>query len=522
MKQSTALTGLGLFLLLLFPQAACGSDGEQGAGATGGTSGAGVGGSSAGNTGGNAPGAGGNAAGGASTGGGGAAGGAQPSATGGQASGGQATASGGQASGGQGSGGAGACAITAERVRVTEVDVAVPVTNNEDEATLAPLVLAPIPGGGSRLAFMSTDGKVHVAALAADDARAGDAVAFPAHDVADVYADAQGGVLLLSRDAQGGGTLNCGEPTNLCGTPPSPPIACYDMYLVRFDGANEQWATKLTSSDATLPPYSTGKTGADVTMIWWYAHHGRIASDGTQYAAYFGSAISVSQSGCINIHQGDRMKLVGANGALATGGFDWGCSHSGFERITYDALAKKFVTVCKTDNQNRIALAPNYKTIYPVDLSYSDLGDVVTGSAGGYWLTTSNIRTGQPAGAAGLADVHLLHFDTGAPDKDVMVANDAGKNARADHLVAYGASHLIAAWESSSKSGDLTRNDTGRALFVQTRDRATGDAQGAPLQVSVRGNRYQSFVAYPDGSVAFAAPGSSSTKVKILRILPCG
>jgi len=27
--------------------------------------------------------------------------------------------------------------------------------------------------------------------------------------------------------------------------------------------------------------------------------------------------------------------------------------------------------------------------------------------------------------------------------------------------------------------------------------------------------------AFPDGSVAYPAPGSSATKIKILRILPC-
>lgn len=36
------------------------------------------------------------------------------------------------------------------------------------------------------------------------------------------------------------------------------------------------------------------------------------------------------------------------------------------------------------------------------------------------------------------------------------------------------------------------------------------------------GSRYQDFRAFPDGSVAYPAPGSSATKVKILRMLGCG
>ncbi|EPX62255.1 hypothetical protein D187_008442 [Cystobacter fuscus DSM 2262] len=413
------------------------------------------------------------------------------------------------------------CNITQDRVRITEVDVGATVVSNEDEVALKPLVISPIPSGGSRLAWMGNDGKVHITQLDASDRPVGTSFGLPANDFADLYADNTGGTLLLTRNAKGGGTLNCGAPTNLCGSPPNPPVPCYDMYMVRFDGTTETWATVLTSSSETLPPYSTGPTGPSVYMIWWYAHHGRIAFDGTRYAGYFGAAISVSQNGCINIHQGDRMKVVGTDGKLQSGGFDWGCSHSGYERLIWDPTARKFVSICKTDNNNRIAFAPTYKTIQPVDLAYSNLGNMVTATGGGYWLTTSNIRSGQTPNANGLADVHLLHFVDGAPDKDLVLASDAGLNNRAPHLAAYGQSQLLAAWETSTRTGDLVRSDTSRKLYVQALDRATGAANGPALQVDVKGNRYQDFVAFPDGSVAFAAPGSSATRIKILRILPC-
>ncbi|WP_438020248.1 hypothetical protein WMF18_14760 [Sorangium sp. So ce315] len=41
------------------------------------------------------------------------------------------------------------------------------------------------------------------------------------------------------------------------------------------------------------------------------------------------------------------------------------------------------------------------------------------------------------------------------------------------------------------------------------------------MLVDVLGNRYQDLVAFPDGSVAFVAPGSASTTIKVLRIPPC-
>ena len=80
---------------------------------------------------------------------------------------------------------------------------------------------------------------------------------------------------------------------------------------------------------------------------------------------------------------------------------------------------------------------------------------------------------------------------------------------------------MLAAWETTTRAGDIARNDAARALYLQTRDRATGEAEGEPLEVDVLGNRYQNFVAFPDGSVAFAAPGSTNTSIRVLRILPC-
>jgi hypothetical protein len=420
-------------------------------------------------------------------------------------------------------------------VRVTEIDVGATVTSNETDGALMPLALSPIPGGGTRVAWYG-GGQAHVTTLGADDQinAAVAEVKLAAHDFQDILADDAGGAVLLTRDAQGGGTLNCGQPTNLCGTPPSPAIACYDMYLARFDAGSETWATKLTAASAAHPPYLNSATDAsNVIFVWWYMHEGRLVTDGTNYAAYFGAAISVSQNSCVNIHQGDRMQVVGPSGSLLSGhnSFDWGCSHSGYERIVWDQSQSRFVTVCKNDaptggKSGRLALAPNTTTISPLDLWYGNVGDVVVAEGGGYWVIASDLRSGQTADSAGLADVHLLHFTSGAPDKDLILASDAGQNDRAPHLVTFG-SHLLAVWEKSSSTGDLAFRSTARTMVLQVLDRKTGAAIGTPVTVpssgtgSVYGNRYYAFKPFPDGSVAFPSPGSSASKLKILRVLPC-
>jgi len=443
------------------------------------------------------------------------------------------------------------------RVRITETDLGVAyayneVDNNGAALGLTPLAISPLPGGGSRVAFLGkSDNLVHVVTLdASDQVVAGSLAGFPGYDVQDIYADASGGTLLISRNALGStANNNCGDINNLCGLVANYPTtaACYDMYMVRFDGATETWATKLTDTTASLPAYgNSATTGNWIIYIWsQYAHNGRIAFDGSNYAGYFGAAVTVPGQACVgsstltngvNIHQGDRMKVVSSSGALQTSGFDWGCSHSGFERVVWDPTAKKFVTVCKNDaatggKSGRLAFAPNTTTIYPIDLSYSNFGNVMMAGGGGYWLISSDMRAGQTAGANGLADIHLLHVATtsaATPDKDLLLVSDSG-NDRAPHLAAYGGNTLLAAWEESTATGDLAQKDTKRQMYLQILDSTTGAAPAGataasagpiPVTPNVLGSRYQDFRAFPDGSVAYPAP-STGNKIKILRVMPC-
>jgi len=386
-------------------------------------------------------------------------------------------------------------------VRVTEVELGIPVLNNESETELEPLVLAAMPSGGARLGFMSDDGALHIAELDCQDALVGSPFALPAHDFEDLAADENGGVALLTRDARGGGTLNCGEPANLCDGGPDPAIACHEMWMVRFDcDGTPSWETALTTSSATLPPYSTGPEGPMSLMIWWYQHHGRLAYDGENYAAYFGVAISVSEDMCINIHQGDRMKVVGPDGTPLDhpddfGEWGVGCSHSWNTRIVWDEGAQKFVMVCATDNEGRVALPDPYRTIYtPTDLSTLSVGDLVVAEGGlGYWATVSDVGT-----------VHLLRFTDGLADQDHAIAS-----SDFSHLAAFGEHYMVAAW----KDGD--------GIAAQVLSRETGAKKGEAVTLPVPDNRYHWLETMADGSVAYAAPGTTPTSVRIARVLPC-
>src|SRR5262249_19333213 len=145
------------------------------------------------------------------------------------------------AGGSTGSGGSsapGSCSSSlADRVRVTEIDVGGTyahnqVDNNGAALGLTPLAIPPLPGGGPRLAFLGKgDSTVHVVTLDGSDQVTGSAVSIPGYDFQDIYADANGGVMLISRTAMGStDNNNCGNINNLCGASSSYPTAasCYD------------------------------------------------------------------------------------------------------------------------------------------------------------------------------------------------------------------------------------------------------------------------------------------------------
>jgi hypothetical protein len=382
---------------------------------------------------------------------------------------------------------AGACgrpAGAAPVVKVTEVNVGVRVTGYGQEADTEPLpmAIAATPAGGSWLAWLGTNGRVYLGRLDCADHLVGTPTSFDGIDLEDVQADSTGGVLLLTRK----GTCHTGP---LCGGTSSP---CNAMYLVRFDNSGHQaWARQVTNLSASLGGYDSG-----ARFVWWYQHHGRLASDGKNYAAYFSVAITVQNGACVDIHEGDRMQVVTPGGALLAGhdGFDVGCSHSWDTHAVWDPRTKHYAMVCATDNGCRIAQPHPYRTVAAGTCDGTLFGgDLVLARTRGYWTAWS--QGGQ---------VRLAHFTTGAADTTVRTSATSSH----PHLVSYGAGRMLLGWQS------------GTAMAAQVYDAASGKAVGSQFTLAVRDHSYQAFKAYPDGSVAYPAAGGSTTSIRIARVLP--
>lgn len=397
------------------------------------------------------------------------------------------------------------------QVRITSVNIGAALSYSTDETYALPLAIAAKPGGGSRLAWVtgyahygsSTASQVHVADLDCSDNIVGTPFTLPGHDFQDLAADVNGGVVVLTRDAQGGpDAQHCGDVNNLCVLPSDRP-GCYDTYMVRHDCAgNEQWATKLTTSSSTVPPYTAGAGGGANLFVWWYQHHGRLAYDGTNYAAYFCDAITIANNSCsagagkVDIHQGDRMQVVDPTGALLTGhdSFAGGCSHSWTTRMVWDPRTSHFVMVCATDNNCRIAQPNPYRTVASGTCDGTLFGgDIVLAGTTGYWTAWSQGGT-----------IRLEHFTTGASDKTVMAGS-----SQHPHLVSLGTGRMLLTWGS------------GSGLAAQVYDSSTGATVGSQFTIAVPDHPWQSWKAFPDGSAAYAAVGSASSTVQIARAMPC-
>jgi hypothetical protein len=497
-----------------------GGQGGQTTGGAGSTGSGGAAGTTGGSTGGSTGTAGATGSGGATGGGGSAStGGRTGTGTGGTTGSGGATGSGGSSPvdagppvgncpGGCSNAPVGSC--SAPMVRVTSVPIGMTLSYSQDETLVVPLAIAAQPGGGSRLAWVSNyvryassaTSNVYVGQLDCTDKLVGTPFHFPGHDFQDVAADGDGGVVVVTRDSAGGpDAQHCGDVNNLCVLPSDRP-GCYDMYMVRYDCAGaEQWATKLTTATSAAPGYTSG-TG-DNLFVWWYQHHGRIAYDGTNYAAYFCDAITVTNNQCpagagrVDIHEGDRMQVVGPTGALLTGhdSFGIGCSHSWTTRMVWDARTKHFVMVCATDNNCRLAQPNPYRTIAAGTCDGTLFGgDIVNAGTTGYWTAWSQGHV-----------IRLEHFSTGASDQTVTTAGTTLN----PHLVSYGTNRMLLTWGS------------GSGMAAQVYDSSTGAPVGSQFTIAVPDHPWQSWKSFPDGSVAWASVSAASSTVQVARVMPC-
>lgn len=370
-----------------------------------------------------------------------------------------------------------------------------------DEYT--PVALAPHGSNGSLIAWKEKNAtQIHVGRLAGDDKQFTSLLTLPGDEVHSMVSHGDGGALLrVANDPDIYSSKYCksgATPNN---------AACQKMDLVRFDGSGKLLFTTTLTDKANVD-----SVGA--LFVWWYGHTGRLGWDGTRYAAYFRSATSTAHpnvAGEIDIHAGDTLRMVDANGnRLATGGWQWGCSHSWSVRLAHNSSG--WAALCHGDafpNAMRMRLLGNtgvtsktWEWLSGSEPTQRALGGVVADSDG-YWLTYLE--------TSGSLRLRLAKVsNTGSVISDQIVPGATGIDASYPFRAWLGrnGSQLVLGWKSGSK------------LMLQAADASSGALIGSPASSNASISNFDEFTTLANGDLLFAHASASGT-VTLTRVKAC-
>lgn len=370
-----------------------------------------------------------------------------------------------------------------------------------DEYT--PIALAPHGSNGSLIAWKERSAtQIRVGRLAGDDKQFTSLLTLPGDEVHSMVGHGDGGALLrVANDPDIYSSKYCkgsATPNN---------AACQKMDLVRFDDSGNLLFTTTLTDKANVD-----SVGA--LFIWWYGHTGRLGWDGSRYAAYFRSATSTARpnvAGEIDIHAGDTMRMVDANGnRLATGGWQWGCSHSWSVRLAHNSSG--WAALCHGDaypNAMRMRLLDNtgvtsktWEWLSGSEPTQRALGGVVADSDG-YWLTyletsgSLRLRLAKVSNAGSVISDQIVPgasgIDSGYPFRAWL-----GRNGK----------QLVLGWKSGSK------------LMLQAADASSGALIGSPVSTSASISNFDEFTTLANGDLLFAHAPASGT-VTLTRVKAC-
>ena len=360
----------------------------------------------------------------------------------------------------------------ADRVIVTSIDVSpasVAVGSSGGFSENKPVMLSPLADGTSKVAWTDGAGTVHITPLDANDPRAGDDTTLAGDEVRGFVALDVGAVLLLRRDDS--------------------------MVLVQLDGHGNELSEQVLAGDN-----SHGHVGDQWIDSW--SHEGRLATSGSEYAAYFG----LTQLWDSGNHQGDALHYLDASGNPTGGGWSWGCSHSLDVRMAYSGATPG--PVCLSDCYPGKGIYFDHYTEVFADPSGNCAGssDTTLGGlvpvSGGFLLTFTS-----PVGRAS-DDVALIRIGaSGSPGAPVWLTDTPTVDESAAHLAPYGPDYLVS-WVGSG----------GTQIAVVE---VAGTLLEGPVTTDARVGDRDDIVGHADGDAGWAFAWGGGGELKVVRVLYC-
>ena len=265
----------------------------------------------------------------------------------------------------------------------------------------------------------------------------------------------------------------------------------------RNTNGSEIWTTNI---DGSLTSFNPGIGDS------------RLTYGNDLYAAYF--AVH-GDTGWPQGHEGDQLTYVSSDGAIQSGGWEWGCSHSMAELISHHPTLNKFVPICSSDcYASKGILLNDNQVVYQCDgncggLVSAQLGQIALSNNSWKLVFNALNRPGYIGKGIGLATIAgsfqssyvWLTNTNGEYERDPVIAR-LGSNLQTDRY--------LVGWR--------TTNDNVYWLGVIN---GSGDFLAGPEEVSSAGiawgNRDDSFRMRADGSVSWVQGNAVSTTLHLFR-----
>jgi hypothetical protein len=266
----------------------------------------------------------------------------------------------------------------------------------------------------------------------------------------------------------------------------------------RLADGSESWTTNLNSTIAR----------AD----FWLGD-GRLEYGNGLYAAYFTvKGIAGGPEG----HHGDQLTYVNDSGAIQPGGWNWGCSHSMAQLVTYHPQLDQFAAVCSSDcfPDKSIHWVNASHQIYQADgncggLVSAQLGQMAVGND--TWMLVFNAQERPCCTGKGIA---LATLTADQQSSFVWLTNTAGQTEQDPAIARIGtggtAERYLVGW--------LTNNDNSYWLGVIDE---TGHFWYGPDNVTAAGigwgNRDESFRTGADGRISWVQGDAGGSQIRLFH-----
>lgn len=360
----------------------------------------------------------------------------------------------------------------AERVSIVSIPVTPKVVTRGSgiNSVSLPVILSTTPNGGGKVAW--SDGtNVHVTPLDATGQRAGADVMVPGSEVRGLVAHDDGAAVLVRR-----------------------------ADVMAFVRVNEAGAVQ---SMLNIIGGSAHTTEGSRWIDDW-PHQGRLGWSGTQYAAYFGQT---GNHGSAGNHQGDQYAFITPAGVKASGGWDWGCSHSLDDRLAHNGTV--FAPICISDSYPGAGIFFGNRTKISAEPSVTNVGGIaklggLVPAPDGFWMTFTS-----PADRASSDVVFIKIGNTGTPSGRTYLTDTASVQEGYSHLTGYG-DRLLAGWDSGA----------GTAVTLVVTDK-TGVVVEGPAVTTARIGGQDDFATFANGDGGWAAAWEDLSQLRVVRVAAC-